>query len=122
MQHLLQDLTIGSNKINQMSAYEVGAKVLFILPLSLLFFLDQLTLFQILWLNTGTALLAMAAVFWQLRPSLRHWRRRLRELRSKQRSYGRHYYAGQPGQYAVCPDGDDESGPQQCPFQGFCEP
>ena len=94
MQHLLQDLTIGSNKINQMSAYEVGAKVLFILPLSLLFFLDQLTLFQILWLNTRTALLAMAAVFWQLRPSLRHWRRRLRELRSKQRSYGRHYYAG----------------------------
>lgn len=94
MQHLLQDLAVGSNRINHMAGYEVGAKVLFILPLSLLFWLDTLTLFQVLWLNTGTALLAMGVVFWQLRPAIGRCRRRFQELRYKQRTYGRHYYTG----------------------------
>lgn len=94
MQHLLQDIAIGSNHVNQAATYDVGAKVLFIIPLGSLFWLDLLTLSNILLLNTGTALLAMAWVFWQLKPRFSHLGRRLIELRHKQRTYGRHYFTG----------------------------
>ncbi len=94
MHHLLQDLTIGSNQVSKMAAYDVSAKGLFLLPLASLFWWDCVTLTNLLWLNVSTALLAMGVVFWLLKPRFTRLSRRLNELRFKQRNYGIHYYTG----------------------------
>lgn len=94
MQHLLQDLTIGSNQVNKLAGYDVSAKALFLLPLASLFWWDAVTLTNVLWLNLSTAVLAMSVVFWLLKPRFTRLSRRFKELRFKQRNYGIHYYTG----------------------------
>ncbi len=94
LHHLLQDLSIGSNKVNHLIAFDLGSKLLFILPLASIFFLGNLTLELILWLNVASALVTMVFVFVSFRPGFTRLRSRAIELQQKQRSYGKHYFTG----------------------------
>lgn len=94
LQFLINGLAIGSNRINQSVIHELGSKLLFIIPLSILFLFDYLTLEQVLWLNLITAGIAVGFVLIRFQPEFRELKNRFRALKAKQRSYGRHYFLG----------------------------
>jgi len=94
LQHLLQDLSVGTNKVNKLASYDIGSKLLFLMPLSVIFLLGNLSLEQILWYNVSAATVSMVIVFISFRPRFTHLSARYKALKAKQKSYGRHYYLG----------------------------
>ncbi len=94
LQHLLEDLTIGSNRVNQLASFNLGSKVLFILPLITIFLIGELTLKQVLWFNLVSSALALFYVLMRLNPAFTNFKSRYKELSDKHQSYGKHYYLG----------------------------
>lgn len=94
LQHLLEDLAIGSNRVNQLASFNLGSKVLFILPLVTIFLIGELTLSKVLWFNLISSALALFFVLNRLNPAFTNLKSRFKELRDKHQSYGKHYYYG----------------------------
>lgn len=94
LQHLLTNMAIGSNKVQHSAWFDIGAKLLFVIPLAILFFLENLTLYQILWLNMLSAMIAMIIIFLRFRPSFQNLKECYLDLCKKQREYGRYFFTG----------------------------
>ncbi len=94
MQFMISDLSVGSNRIYPSALMEVGSKLLYLIPLYILFSRGSLDLYQVIFLNLITGLLAVIAVFIWLRPSFRHLNRLYAILKQKNKEYGWHFYLG----------------------------
>ncbi len=94
MQFMISDLSVGSNRIYPSALMEIGSKLLYLIPLYILFSRGSLDLYQVIFLNLLTGLAAVLAVFIWLRPSFAHLSRLYAILKQKNREYGWHFYLG----------------------------
>lgn len=94
MQFMISDLSVGSNRIYPSAVMEAGSKLLYLIPLYILFSQGSLDLYQVIFLNLITGLVAVIAVFIWLRPSFEHLDRLYAVLKQKNKEYGWHFYLG----------------------------
>lgn len=94
MQFMISDLSVGSNRIYPSALMEIGSKLLYLIPLYILFSRGSLDLYQVIFLNLLTGLVAVTAVFIWLRPSFKHLDHLYAILKKKNREYGWHFYLG----------------------------
>lgn len=94
-QFLIPALAIGSNKIENSALYNIFSKLLFVIPLIVLFFYNRLTVITIILLHLGAIIITIVYILKRFKPLFNNIKKRLREIWEKNKDYGRKVYLGQ---------------------------
>lgn len=94
-QFLIPALAMGSNKIENSALYNIFSKLLFVIPLIILFFYGRLTVITIILLHLSAIIITIVYVLKRFEPLFNNIKKRFREIWEKNKDYGRKVYLGQ---------------------------
>ncbi len=94
-QFLINSIGVGSNRIGFTSTFTILNKLLFLIPLALVFYFHRLTVPYVVHLNLLAAVAAVIVTVVMFKPSLKNQTATIRKIFEKNRKFGIHLYTGQ---------------------------
>ncbi len=91
---LIPSLAIGSNRINNNAIFNVLSKLIYIIPLAIMFFLNKLNVIVIIFLHLFAIILTIFYLFKKFQPLFCNLKISLSLIWEKNKSFGWHYYTG----------------------------
>jgi len=91
---LIPYLAIGSNKIENNAIYNFFSKLLYLVPLVILFFYDKLSVIIIILLHLLAIIITSLYLLKRFKPLFTNIKIRIKEIFDKNKSFGWHYYCG----------------------------